>query len=101
MWKWQEAQRGQVGTFSLLESPGVSVRDSASQKLRETLSRSPALGVRDGHLAFPGPALGWAACTVVWGSLAPGVLGVCSCSELWGIMLSSLSLERGWLELAE
>lgn len=46
MWKWQEAQWGQVGTFSLLESTSVSVQDSASQKLREKLSRSPALGVR-------------------------------------------------------
>lgn len=53
MWKWQEAQWGQVGTFSLLESTGVSVRDSASQKFREKLSRSPALGVHARAFVLP------------------------------------------------
>lgn len=54
-----------------------------------------------GHLFFPGAALGWAAGTVLWGEPSPRSPGICPCSALWGIMLSSLSLEQGWLELVE
>lgn len=54
-----------------------------------------------GHLFFLGAALGWAAGTVLWGEPSPRSPGICPCSALWGIMLSSLSLEQGWLELAE
>lgn len=88
-----------MGTFSLLESTGVSVRDSASQKFREKLSRSPALGVHARAFVLPRgcPGLG----TVLWEEPSPRSPGICPCSALWGIMLSSLSLEQGWLELAE
>lgn len=70
------------------------------QELSEKLSRNPVLGAQ-GHLAFTGAACGLAAHTMLWTSMAPGILGICPCLVHSGIRPASLSSEQEWLELDE